>query len=166
MRQKDQGDLKLHFSVINSSPTLRINKKIDLEKWDFQHIFDDPPFFKGRRGYVNSENSDCDVSPCRWHTNAWSGSTYEQSEQVLALWDHLCSFQEIDDLQYLKFSIFRPRGTVKISCFQKNTGEKVLLCLKMSIFDKVNVFHFFCKKIELNPIICERVTNNKVQIFS
>ncbi len=25
--------------------TLRINKKIDFEKWDFDHIFDDPSFF-------------------------------------------------------------------------------------------------------------------------
>ncbi len=33
------------------------------------------------------------------------------------------------------------------------------------MFYIVNAFHVFCKKIELNPIICERVTNNKVQIF-
>ncbi len=112
MRQKDRGDLNLHFSAINSStnsqnqqenriwkirfrsylrwplfflkspcsrkktiekksrkhaklwgtkteknwnsiivpltasPTLTINKKIDSEKWDFDHIFDDPSFFK------------------------------------------------------------------------------------------------------------------------
>ncbi len=69
--------------------TLRIHTKIDFQKWDFQHIFDDPSFFKGvwrGEGYVNSESSDCDVSACAWYTDAWSGSTYEQSEQVLALW--------------------------------------------------------------------------------
>ncbi len=75
-------------------------------------------------GYVNSENSDCAGSACPQHTDAWSESTYEQSEQVLALWDHFCSFQEIDDLQYLKVSIFRPPGTVKISCFQKKICSK------------------------------------------
>ncbi len=82
---------------LTPQPTLRINKKIDFEKWDFQHIFDYPSFFKCGEGgvYVNSEGSDCDVSACPWHTDAWSGSTYEQSEQVLALWDHFCSFQEI-----------------------------------------------------------------------
>ncbi len=29
-----------------AQPPLRINKKIDFEKLDFQHIFDDPSFFK------------------------------------------------------------------------------------------------------------------------
>ncbi len=108
-------------------PTLRINKKIDFEKWDFQHIFDYPYFLMGDRGgggYVNSESSDCDIFACPWHTDAWSGSTYEQSAQVLALWDHFCSFQEIDDLQYLKVSIFRPPDTVKITCFQKKIRSK------------------------------------------
>ncbi len=85
----------------------------------------------GGGGYVNSENSECDVSACPWHTDTWSESTNEQPEQVLALWDHFCSFQEIDDLQYLKFPIFRPPGTVKIACFQKKSAAKVVLCIKM-----------------------------------
>ncbi len=74
------------LAPLTAQTTHRINKKIDFEKWDFQHIFDDPSFFKGEwrgGGYVNSESSDYDVSACAWHTDAWSGSTYEQCEQVL-----------------------------------------------------------------------------------
>ncbi len=121
MRQKIEKILISILVPLTAQTTLRFNKKIAFEKWDFQHIFDDPAFFTGgwKRRYVNSESSDCDVSACAWHTDTWSGSTCEQSEQILALWDHFCSFQEIDDLQYLKFSIFRPPGTMKISCFQK-----------------------------------------------
>ncbi len=36
-----------------AQPILRINKKIDFEKWDFEHIFDDPYFFKTH--YVREE---------------------------------------------------------------------------------------------------------------
>ncbi len=116
---------------LTAQSTLKIDKKIEFEKWYFQHIFDDPSFLRGGGGgYVNSESRDCDVSACPWHTDAWSGSTCEQSEQVLALWDNFCSFQEIDDLQYLKFAIFRPPGTVKISCFQKKSVKTVCCALK------------------------------------
>ncbi len=39
-----------------------------------------------------------------------------------------------------------PPGTVKISCIQKgNPWQKVLLCIKMQIFDKATVFHVFAK---------------------
>ncbi len=55
---------------LTAQVTLRINKKINFEKWDFQHIFDDPSFLRVGvgGGYVNSENSDCDVFTCPWHT--------------------------------------------------------------------------------------------------
>ncbi len=65
----------------------------------------------------------------------------------------------------MKFTIFIPPGTVKISCFQKEIRGKRVVVQETWVFDKVNVFHVFRKRIELNPIICERVTNNKVQIF-
>ncbi len=32
------------LAPLTAQTTLRINKKIDFEKWDFQHIFDDPSF--------------------------------------------------------------------------------------------------------------------------
>ncbi len=31
---------------LTGSPTLRTNKKIDSEKWDFDHIFEDRSFFE------------------------------------------------------------------------------------------------------------------------
>ncbi len=105
---------------------------------------------EGGGGYVNSESNDGDVSACPWHTDAWSGSTYEQSVQVLALWDHFCGFQEIDDLQYLKFSIFRHPGTVKISCFQKIPQQRRCWALKCRYSIKWMYFTSFTK--ELNVI--------------
>ncbi len=130
-REKTEDSLNSILVPLIVQLTFRINKKMYFERWDFQHIFDDTSFLRGKgkgrgggveegeEGYVNSESSDCDVSEWPWHTDASSGSRYEQSEQVLALWDHFCSFQEIGDLHYLKFSIFRLPGTVKITCFQK-----------------------------------------------
>ncbi len=48
---------------LTASPTLRINKKTDFEKWDFVHIFDDPSFFEKltmfeekKRSWKNREN--------------------------------------------------------------------------------------------------------------
>ncbi len=165
MERKDQGVLKLHFTAINSSNNSQ-NQQENRLKNEISTYFRWSIFFKGGwkggGGYVNSENSDCDVSACAWHADTWSGSIYEQSEQVLALWDHFCSFQEIDDLQYLKFSILDLQVHWKLHVFKKESAAKVLLRIKMYIFDKANVFHVFCKTTELNPIICERVTNNKV----
>ncbi len=124
MWQKDRGHLKLHFSAINSSTNSQHQEQ--------NRLYPRRQNGGGNLGGgVNSESNDYDVSACPWHTDAWSGSTYEQSEQVLALWDHFCSFQDIDDLQYLKFSIFRPPGAVKISCFKEKSAAKVLLCIKM-----------------------------------
>ncbi len=65
MQPKDRGILV----PLTAQPTLRINKKIDFGECDFQHIFDDPSWGgggggRGGRRYVNSENSDCDVSAC------------------------------------------------------------------------------------------------------
>ncbi len=88
MEQKDRGGLKLYFSAINSSNNSQNQQENRLWKMRFSAFFDDPSFFKGEwrgGGYVNSKSSDCDVSACAWHTDAWSESTYEQSEQVLAL---------------------------------------------------------------------------------
>ncbi len=135
MEQKDRGDLKLNFSAINSSNNSQNQQENPLWKMRFSAYFRWSIFFKGgwKRGggYVNSENSDCDVSACAWHADAWSGSIYEQSEQVLALWDHFCSFQEIDDLQYLKFSILDLQVQWKLHVFKKKSAAKVLLCIKM-----------------------------------
>ncbi len=45
MKQKGREDLKAHFSAINSSTNSRNQQKIDFEKYDFEHIFDNPSFF-------------------------------------------------------------------------------------------------------------------------
>ncbi len=47
MRQKDRGGLfKLHFSAITSSTNSQNQQGNRLCKLDFEHIFDNPSFFK------------------------------------------------------------------------------------------------------------------------
>ncbi len=47
---------------LTAQPTLRINKRINFEKWDFENIFDDPSFFlthnvqQQKRSRENREN--------------------------------------------------------------------------------------------------------------
>ncbi len=46
--KKTEEILNSILMPLTAQLTLRINKKIDFEKCDFQHIFYDPSFLKGR----------------------------------------------------------------------------------------------------------------------
>ncbi len=43
--KKTEDILDYILVPLTAQPTLRINKKIDFKKLDFEHIFDDPSFF-------------------------------------------------------------------------------------------------------------------------
>ncbi len=47
--------------------TLKINKKIYFDKWDFEHIFDDPSFF-----LLTMFNNKNDREKSRKHTKLWA----------------------------------------------------------------------------------------------
>ncbi len=103
---------------LTAQPTLRINKKIDFEKWDFEHIFDDPPFFKTH--YVRRKKTIQKKS--RKHTKLSSRKTEEIVNSILVPLTAQATLRINNKIDFEKWDfqhIFDDPSFFKLTMFEK-----------------------------------------------